>query len=109
MGWIYLTLAIISEVIGTLALTASDGFSKAMPSVICVIGYGVAFYFLSQVLKVLPVGIVYAIWSGVGVVLITAVAAVWFKQIPDLPAIVGITFIIAGVAIIHLFSTSMTH
>lgn len=109
MAWLYLSIAIVAEVIGTAALKASDGFSNTAASTVCVIGYGVAFYLLSVVVKTVPVGIAYAIWSGAGIVLITAVGAMWFKQIPDLPAIIGMCLIVAGVLIINLFSKAVSH
>ena len=109
MGYVYLFIAIIAEVIGTSALKASDGFSNLVPSLIVVIGYGVAFYFLSLVLETIPVGVAYAIWSGVGIALITIVAAVLFKQVPDLPAIIGISLIISGVVVLNLFSKTTVH
>lgn len=106
MGWVYLAIAIVSEVTGTIALKASDGFTHATASAICMAAYGVAFYFLSLVLKSVPVGVSYAIWSGAGIVLITAASALWFKQIPDLAAVLGMGLIIAGVLVIQLFSHS---
>lgn len=109
MGYVYLTVAIIAEVIATSALKASDGFSKLIPSVIVVVGYAVAFYGLSMVLKSIPVGIAYAIWSGLGVVLVTIVGAMVFGQKLDLPAIVGIVLIISGVIIMNVFSKSVAH
>ncbi|MEO0424804.1 MAG: multidrug efflux SMR transporter [Pseudomonadota bacterium] len=108
MGWVYLTIAILSEVTGTIALKASDGFSHPLASSICVIGYCVSFYFLSLVLKYVAVGVAYAIWSGVGIVLIAAVGALWFRQIPDLAALLGMGLIIIGVIVIQLFSASHT-
>ncbi|MEM9387130.1 MAG: multidrug efflux SMR transporter [Pseudomonadota bacterium] len=109
MGWIYLAIAIASEVTATISLKASDNFSNATASTICVAGYMVSFYFLSLVLKFIPVGIAYAIWSGVGIVLITGLGAVWFKEVPDVAAIAGIALIIAGVMVIQLFSQSVQH
>ena len=106
---LYLFLAIIAEVIGTSALKPSEGFTKLVPSGIVVVGYGIAFYLLSLVLKSLPVGIVYAIWSGVGIVLITIVGVFAFKQTLDTPAIIGMSLIVAGVVVINLFSKTMIH
>tara|TARA_R110002049_G_scaffold237307_8_gene410405 strand:+ start:1147 stop:1473 length:327 start_codon:yes stop_codon:yes gene_type:complete len=108
MGYIYLTIAIIAEVIGTTALKYSNEFTNLIPTIIVVVGYGIAFYCLSLVLKTIPVGIAYAIWSGVGIVLIGIVAAVLFKQIPDLPALIGMSLIIIGVAVINIFSKSVS-
>lgn len=109
MAYGYLAIAIIAEVIGTAALKASEGFNNSLASVICVVGYGTAFYCLSLVLKTLPVGITYAIWSGMGIVLIAIVSAVLFKQIPDWPAILGMTLIMAGVIVINLYSNTSGH
>lgn len=109
MGYWYLALAIISEVIATLALKASDGFSHATSSAICILGYSVAFYSLSLVVKTVPLGIAYAIWAGMGIVLIALISAILYKQIPDLAAILGMLFIIIGVLIIHLFSNTASH
>ncbi|MDH5472827.1 MAG: SMR family transporter [Gammaproteobacteria bacterium] len=107
MIYLYLALAILAEVIATSALKASQEFTQLIPSLIVISGYAIAFYFLAVVLKVLPVGITYAIWSGVGIVLITVVGALIYKQIPDLAAIIGMTLIISGVIIIHVFSTTV--
>lgn len=107
--WLFLVLAIISEVAGTSALKAAEGFTNFWPSTIVVLGYASAFYFLSLTLKTIPVGIAYAIWSGVGTVLIALVAWVFMKQRLDLPAVAGILLIIAGVLVINLFSKSATH
>ncbi|WP_213780849.1 SMR family transporter [Caballeronia sp. dw_276] len=104
-----LAIAIVAEVVATSALRASDGFSRLVPSVIVVIGYGISFYLLSLTLKSLPVGIVYAVWSGAGIVLITLVAALLFKQIPDLPAVLGMGLIVAGVIVLNVFSKVSAH
>ncbi|UTF60089.1 multidrug efflux SMR transporter [Gilvimarinus sp. DA14] len=109
MAWLYLAVAIISEVIGTLALKASDGFSESGPSTICIVGYAIAFYALSLVVKTIPLGIAYAIWAGAGIVLITAAGALWYKQLPDAPALIGMALIVAGVVIINVFSSSVSH
>lgn len=109
MAWLYLAIAIIAEVIATAALKASDGFSNSTASTVCIIGYGIAFYLLSIVVKTVPIGLAYAIWSGAGIVLIAAVGAIWFKQIPDTPALIGMGLIIAGVLIINLFSKTVSH
>lgn len=109
MNYLYLLFAIIAEVIATSALKASDGFSKLTPSLIVVTGYVVAFYFLSLTLRTIPVGIAYAIWSGVGVVLVTIIGTVLFKQHMDLAAVIGILFIIVGVLILNLFSKATPH
>jgi small multidrug resistance pump len=109
MGYWYLAIAIGAEVIATLALKASDGFSHSTSSTICVIGYTVAFYFLSLVLKTVPVGIAYAIWAGMGIFLIASISAVIYKQIPDLPAIIGMCLILTGVVVINVFSKTVSH
>jgi small multidrug resistance pump len=108
-GYVWLAIAIVAEVIGTSALRASEGFSRLWPSLVVVAGYGVAFYCLSMTLKSMPVGIVYAIWSGVGIVLITLVAIVLYRQVPDLAAIAGLGLIVAGVAVLNLFSKMQAH
>lgn len=101
---ILLGVAIVAEVIATSALKSSDGFSRLLPSILVVVGYGLSFYFLSLTLRVMPVGVVYAIWSGVGIVLITIVGWTFFKQKLDPAVLVGMALIIAGVAVINLFS-----
>ena len=106
MAYTYLLLAILSEVLATSMLKASDGFTKLFPSIITFIGYAVSFYFLSMVLKYIPIGISYAIWSGLGIVLISIVGLLFFKQQLDLPGIFGMILIISRVVVIHLFSGS---
>ena len=108
-GYIYLTIAIIAEVIATSALKASSEFTKLGPSLIVALGYSVAFYMLSLCLKDIPVGIAYAIWSGLGIVLITLIAWLLYGQKLDAPALLGLGLIIAGVATIQLFSSATTH
>ncbi|WP_079667922.1 DMT family transporter [Soonwooa buanensis] len=108
-GTLYLLIAIAFEIIATTYLKKSEEFTKLAPSIVTVVGYGVAFYFLSLSLRTIPVGIAYAIWSGVGIVLITLVGILVFKQTPDLPAIIGLLFIIIGVAIINIFSKMNAH
>lgn len=108
-NFLFLLVAIISEVIATSALKASHEFTKIIPSIVTVVMYAVAFYFLSLTLRTIPVGIAYAIWSGVGIVLVTIVAIVAYGQKPDLPAIIGMGFIILGVVIINLFSKMKAH
>jgi len=104
-----LFVAIACEVVATTALKATEGFTRPVPVLISLIGYGVAFFFLSLVLRTMPVGVVYAVWSGTGVVLITAVGWVLYRQALDVPAIAGILLIIAGVAVINLFSRTVPH
>jgi small multidrug resistance pump len=107
--WVFLSMAIVSEVIGTTALKASEGFTHLWPSAIVVIGYAVSFYFLSLTLRAMPVGVAYAIWSGVGVALIALISWVLFGQSLNLPGIIGISLIVAGVIVLNLFSTSVSH
>ena len=109
MGYLYLSIAIIAEVIATCALKASEEFTKLGPSILVVVGYAFAFYFLSLVLKMIPVGIAYAIWSGIGIVLITIAGAIYFRQIPDIPAVIGMVLIVSGVVIITIFSKTVSH
>ncbi|MET0944153.1 MAG: SMR family transporter, partial [Flavobacterium sp.] len=87
----------------------SEQFTQLIPSIITIIGYFAAFYFLSFAIRTIPVGIAYAIWSGVGIVLITIIGAVFFKQIPDLPAIIGLALIMIGVVVINVFSKTTAH
>ena len=107
--YLYLALAILAEVTATSALAASAQFTRLLPSLVVVVGYGVAFWLLSLTLKTMPVGIVYAIWSGMGIVLISAVAWIWYRQSLDTAALLGLGLIIAGVLVVNLFSKSMTH
>ena len=109
MGYIYLSIAIVAEVIGTLTLKSSNGFTNVIPSNLVVVGYGLAFYFLALVLRTIPVGVAYAIWAGVGIALIAVASAVIHRQVPDLPAIIGMLLIISGVVTIKLFSDSSVH
>ena len=108
MSYLFLTIAIIAEVIATSALKASQGFSVSMPSIITILGYAVALFFLSLTLKTIPVGIAYAIWSGAGIVLISTVGWIFFKQHLDLAAIIGLGLMLAGIIVINVFSNS-TH
>jgi len=108
-NFLFLLIAIVSEVIATSALKASNEFTKIIPSVVTVVLYAVAFYFLSLTLRTIPVGIAYAIWSGIGIVLVTVVAILVYGQKPDLPAIIGMGFIILGVVIINVYSKMKAH
>ena len=109
MAYLYLAIAIVAEVIATSALKASEEFTKLLPSLIVVIGYGVAFYFMTLVLRTIPIGITYAVWSGIGIVLVAILGVFLYKQIPDIPAIIGMGLIISGVVVIHLFSKTVGH
>lgn len=107
MTYLYLAIAIIAEVTATSALKASEEFTKLIPSIIVVVGYIIAFYFMTLVLRVMPVGVTYAIWSGLGIVLVTILGIILYDQTPDLPAILGMGLIIAGVIVMHLFSKAI--
>ena len=107
--WIYLTVAIFSEVIATSALKATEGFSRLGPSLIVVAGYAAAFFFLSLTLRTIPVGIAYAVWAGAGVALIALIGWLFLGQNLDPPAILGLALIVAGVVVINVFSRSVTH
>jgi len=109
MSYAWLAAAIVCEVCATSALKVSDGFSRPVPSAIVCIGYAAAFFFLSQTLKSVPVGIAYAIWSGVGTVLIALVARVMYKQMLNAPTILGMALIILGVIVMNVFSRSSAH
>jgi len=109
IAYLYLTIAIITEVIGTNALKASEEFTKIIPSIIVVAGYGVTFYCMTLLLRTLPVGIMYALWSGLGIVLVTITGAFIYKEIPDVPAVIGMGLIIAGVVVINIFSKTTAH
>ena len=107
--WIYLAVAIAFEVVATTALKETQGFTRLAPSLIAIIGYGLAFYFLSLTLKVLPVGVMYALWSGAGIVLVAILGWLVFRQALDVPAMIGIALILAGVLMINLFSQTVSH
>lgn len=108
-NWLFLAVAIVGEVIGTSALKSSEGFTKLMPSLIVATGYVVAFYFLSLALRSIPVGIAYAVWAGLGIVLIAAVAWILHDQRLDFWAFVGIGLIVSGVAVLNLLSKASAH
>ena len=108
MAYLYLLIAIVAEVIATSALNASKGFTVWQPTVITCIGYLIAIYFLSLTMKSIPMGMTYAMWSGAGIVFISTVGWIFYKQHLDVAAMIGLSFIIAGIAIIHVFSQS-TH
>lgn len=107
--YIFLIFAILAETIGTTALQASQQFTKLVPSIVVVIAYGISFYLLAMALKVIPVGIAYAIWSGLGIVFIASIGFVIFGQRLDLPALLGLSMIIGGILVIHLFSKTVGH
>jgi small multidrug resistance pump len=109
MHYVFLGIAIVAEVIGTSALKASDGFSKLWPSLIVILGYAAAFYFLALVLRAVPVGVAYAIWSGVGIVLIAVVGWLFLGQKLDAAAVIGMGLIAAGVVVINVFSRTSGH
>jgi len=107
--WIYLAIAIVAEVIATSALKASHEFTRLIPTIIVVTGYLTAFYFLTLSLRVIPVGIAYAIWAGLGIVLIAIISWILYGQKLDLPALLGMGLIISGVLVINLFSKTGGH
>jgi len=109
MTYIYFAAAIVSEVIATSSLQASEQFTKLIPSMMVVIGYCISFYLVTLVLKTIPIGITYAIWSGAGIVLVALVGAIIYKQIPDIPAVIGMGLIVAGVIIINVYSKTLAH
>ena len=109
MAYLYLAVAIIAEVAATSALKASEEFTRLYPSIIVIVGYGVAFYFMTLVLRTIPVGITYAVWSGLGIVLVTIAGALFYKQTPDFSAIIGMGLIIVGVVVIFVFSKTVEH
>ena len=109
MQWVYLAIAIVSEVIATSALKAAEGFTRLVPSVLVVIGYAWAFYFLSLTLRTIPLGVAYAIWAGVGVALVALVGWVLYHQSLDTAALIGIALIVSGVIVLNLFSKTLVH
>jgi small multidrug resistance pump len=109
MHFLHLAIAIVAEVIATSALKASESFTKPLPALLAVAGYGIAFYFLALTLRVVPVGVAYAIWSGLGIVLISIAGWALFRQSLDMPALIGLTLIIGGVVVINVFSESTAH
>jgi small multidrug resistance pump len=109
MQWLYLGIAIVSEVIATSALKAAEGFTRPLPSAVVIVGYAAAFYFLSLTLRTIPIGVTYAIWSGVGLALISIVGWVVYQQALDTASLIGIGLIVSGVLVIHLFAKSVPH
>ncbi len=108
-GQIFLVLAIITEVIATSALKATDGFTRPWPSALTLVGYAISIYLLALTVRTMPVGIVYAVWSGAGIVLIAAIAWVYYRQAIDTPGLIGIALILAGVLVVNLFSKTIGH
>lgn len=109
MQWIYLAIAIVSEVVATSALKAAEGFTRLVPSVLVVVGYALAFYFLSLTLRTIPLGVAYAIWAGVGVALVALVGWVVYHQSLDIAAFIGIALIVSGVIVLNIFSKTAVH
>ncbi len=109
MSYLYLAIAIVGEVIATIALKASHQFTRPLASGVAVAGYGVAFFSLSLALRTIPIGLAYAIWSGVGVILVVLAGIILFRQYLDLPGMIGIALIVAGVAVINSLSGSAGH
>lgn len=109
MKWVYLIIAIVGEMMATSSLKESIGFTKLIPSVATVVGYAVTFYFLSLALKEIPIGIAYAVWAGIGIVLIALVGYFRFHQKLDIPAIAGMLLIICGVVVMQVFSKTLTN
>lgn len=109
MAWLTLGFAIFMEVIATTALKQTQGFTKIIPTLVSLLGYGLSFFALSRVLEQVPLAIAYAIWSGVGISLVGIIAWVWMGQKLDTGALVGIALIVAGVIVINLFSSSVSH
>ncbi len=108
-NYLYLVIAVLFEVIATTALKETQGFTRLIPSLVVVAGYGLAFYFLSLPLRTMPVGIVYALWCAAGIALITAIGWIWFRQALDTPALIGMGLIVAGVVVINVFSKTVVH
>lgn len=109
MAYLYLVIAIVAEVTATSALKASAEFTKLIPSTIVVVGFLVALYFMTLVLRTIPVGITYAVWSGLGIVLVGIVSFILYKEIPDTPAVIGMGLIILGVVVINVFSKTISN
>lgn len=108
MQWLYLAIAIVSEVVATSAVKSSENFTHLVPSILVVVGYGIAFWFLSLTLKTIPLGVTYAIWSGAGVAIVSVVGVIVYKQALDIPAMVGIALIVSGVIVLNSFSITIS-
>jgi len=109
LPYLYLTFAIAFEVVGTSALKASESFTRLLPSLVCVSAYAVSFLLLALSLRTIPVGIAYAMWAGLGIVLIAAIGWLWFKEPLDLPAFIGLSLIVGGVVVVNAFSRVLPH
>ncbi|MEG3084911.1 SMR family transporter [Sphingomonas sp. PB2P12] len=109
MNYLFLAIAIVSEVIGTTFMKQSEGFTRLVPSLVTAAAYAIAFFCLAQTLKTIPTGIAYAIWSGTGIVLIATIAAVFHGQKLDVPAMIGMALIICGVVVMNVFSKATGH
>ena len=109
MTYLYLTIAIVAEAIATSALKGSERFTRLVPSIFVVAGYLCAFYFLTHVLETVPVGVVYALWAGLGIVLVAILGAILYREKLDLGAVLGMAMIIAGVVVMNLFSKTVSH
>ncbi len=109
MSYIYLALAIAAEVAATSLLKATEEFSRLVPTTFLVVFYIISFYLMTLALRDLPLGVVYAVWSGLGIVLVACVGAFVYKEIPDLGSLIGMSLILSGVVVMHLFSTSVRH
>lgn len=109
MAYFYLALAILTEVAATSMLKTTAEFTRPLPSLGVIVGYGISIYLLTLVLRYLPLGITYAVWAGMGILLVAVIGAVVYREVPDWPGVLGIALIIAGVVIIHLFSKTVSH
>jgi small multidrug resistance pump len=109
MAWIYLSIAIVAEVIATTALKYTEGFTRLLPTSVVLVGYGIAFFLLSKIVQMLPLAVTYAIWSGAGIALVGIAGWIWLGQKLDLAAILGIALIIIGVLVINVFSSTISH
>jgi small multidrug resistance pump len=107
--WLALAIAIVAEVIATSTMKATNEFTRFWPSVVVILGYGTGFYFMTISMRVLPIGIMYALWSGVGILVVSIMGWVIYRQALDIPAIIGMSFIIAGVVVINVYSKSIGH
>ncbi|WVN41977.1 multidrug efflux SMR transporter [beta proteobacterium MWH-UniP1] len=109
MAWLYLSIAILAEVAGTVALKYTQGFTKPLPLLVVIFGYGLAFFLLAKVVQTLPLAITYAIWSGAGIALVGVIGWLALGQKLDVAALMGIGLIILGVVVINVFSKSISH